>query len=107
MCSKLKHEKRWHKRSWVTPHSSWTSGTPTVQTLKKDSPQQETEVQSTQLKMREKSANSPAETEEQSYAKQQLQVKLSESKLLRVKALYSSLSPTQVQQHQNVKYWPN
>lgn len=50
-----------------------------------DNCQQETEVQSTQLKTREKSANSPTETEKQLYTKQQLQVKLSESKLLGVK----------------------
>ena len=60
----------------------WHSNCPE---LEEDSRQQETEIQSTQLKTREKSANSPAETEEQSYAKQQLQVKPSESKLLGVK----------------------
>ena len=60
----------------------WHSNCPE---LEEDSRQQETEIQSTQLKTREKSANSPAEAEEQSYAKQQLQVKPSESKLLGVK----------------------
>ena len=60
----------------------WHSNCPD---LEEDDRQQETEVQSTQLKTREKSANSPAETEKQLYAKQQLQVKLSESKLLGVK----------------------
>ena len=60
----------------------WHSNCPE---LEEDSRQQETEIQSTQLKTREKSANSPTETEEQSYAKQQLQVKPSESKLLGVK----------------------
>ena len=57
----------------------WHSNCPE---LEEDGHQQETEVQGTQLKTREKSANSPAATEEQSYAKQQLQVKPSESKPL-------------------------
>lgn len=60
----------------------WHSNRPE---LEEDSRQEKTEVQSTQLKAREKGADSPAETEEQSYAKQQLQVKPSESKLLGVK----------------------
>ena len=60
----------------------WHSNRPE---LEEDSRQQKTEVQSTQPKAREKGADSPAETEEQSYAKQQLQVKPSESKLLGVK----------------------
>lgn len=60
----------------------WHSNRPE---LEEDSHQQKTEVQSTQLKAREKGADSPAETEEQSYAEQQLQVKPSESKLLGVK----------------------
>jgi len=59
----------------------WHSNCPDLE----DNRQQETEVQSSQLKTREKSANSPAETEKQLYIKQQLQVKLSESKLLGVK----------------------
>lgn len=44
----------------------WHSNCPE---LEEDSCQQETEVQSTQPKAREKGADSPAETEEQSYAK--------------------------------------
>ena len=68
------------------PHSSYTSGTLANRPeLEEDSRQQKTEVQSTQPKAREKGADSPAETEEQSYAEQQLQVKPSESKLLGVK----------------------
>ena len=60
----------------------WHSNCPD---LEEDNCQQETQLQSTQLQTHEKSANSPAETEKQLYAKQQLQVKLSESKLLGVK----------------------
>ena len=64
----------------MTPHSSCTSGTPTVQTLKKITADKKQKYKVPSLKLVKKALS--AKTEKQLYAKQQLQVKLSESKLI-------------------------
>lgn len=70
----------------MTPHSSYTSGIPTVQSLKKIAANKKQKYRVPSLKRVKRAPTLPqAEAEEQLYAKQQLQVKPSESKLLGVK----------------------